>query len=53
MHEYVSENYSIDEKMLTEKLVIFAFDPKLDWATMTLVLTSASNYLWLVVNFDK
>ena len=39
--------------MLREKLVIFALDPKLDWATMTLVLTTAPKFLWLVVCFDK
>ena len=39
--------------MLREKLVIFALDPKLDWATMTFVLTSAPKYLWLVVYFDR
>ena len=35
------------------KLVIFALVPKLDWATETLVLTSAPKFLWLVVPFDK
>ena len=39
--------------MLREKLVIFALDPKLDWAIVTLVLTSAPKSLWLVVHFDK
>ena len=39
--------------MLREKLVIFALDPKLDWATLTLVLASAQKFLWLVVHFDK
>ena len=39
--------------MLREKLAIFALDPKLDWATMTFVLTSASKFLWLMVHFDK
>ena len=39
--------------MLGEKLVIFALNPKLDWATMTLVLISAPKFLWLVVHFDK
>ena len=41
------------EKMSREKLVIFALDPKLDWATMTLDLTSAPKFLWSVVHFDK
>ena len=40
-------------KMLRERLVIFALDPKLDLATMTLVLTSVPKFLWLVVPFDK
>ena len=39
--------------MLREKLVIFAWGPKLEWATMTLFLTSAPKFLWLVVNFDE
>ena len=39
--------------MLREKLVIFALDPKLHWATMTLVLTSAPKFLWLVAHFNK
>ena len=39
--------------MLREKLVIFALDLKLDWATMTLVLTSASKFLWLIAHFDR
>ena len=41
------------EKMLEEKLVIFALDPKLDWVIVTLILTSAPKFLWLVVHFDK
>ena len=40
-------------KMLGENLVIFALDLKLDWATVTLVLTSAPKFLWSVVHFDK
>ena len=39
--------------MLREILVIFALEPKLDWATMTLILTSAPKFLWLVVHFDE
>ena len=39
--------------MLREKLVICALDPKLDRALVTLVLTSAPKFLWLVVHFDK
>ena len=39
--------------MLGEKLVIFALNPKLELAAMTLVLTSAPKFLWLVVHFDK
>ena len=39
--------------MLGENLVIFALDLKLDWATVTLILTSAPKFLWLVVCFDK
>ena len=35
------------------KLATFTLDPKLDWATETLVLTSASKFLWLVVHFDE
>ena len=49
----VSENHQKVVKMLREKLVIFALDLKLDWATMTLVLTSAPKFLWSVVHFDK
>ena len=41
------------EKMLGEKLVIFALDSKLDLPTVTFVSTSASKFLWLVVQFDK
>ena len=51
--ENVSENHSKVVKMLREKLDIFALDLKLDWNTVTLVLTSASKFLWLVVHFDK
>ena len=40
-------------KMLREKLVIFALDPKVDQAILTLFLTSAPTFLWLVVHFDK
>ena len=40
-------------KILREKLVIFALEPKLDWATMTLILTSAPKFLWLVVHLDE
>ena len=39
--------------MLGENLVIFALDLKLDRATVTLGLTSAPKFLWLVVCFDK
>ena len=39
--------------MLSEKLVIFALDPKLDRVIVTLVLTSAPKFLWLEVHFDK
>ena len=39
--------------MLRKKLVIFDLDPKLDWATLTLVLTSAPKFFWLVVHFYK
>ena len=39
--------------MLWEKLIVFALDPKLDRVIVTLVLTSASKFLWLVVHFDK
>ena len=39
--------------MLGEKLVIFALDLKLGWATVTPVLTSAPKFLWLVVFFVK
>ena len=39
--------------MLGAKLVFFALDLKLDWATVILVLTSAPKLLWLVVCFDK
>ena len=39
--------------MLGEKLVIFALDSKLDSPTVTLISTSASKFLWLVVQFDK
>ena len=35
--------------MKREKLVIFALDLKLGWATVTLVLTSPPKFLWLVV----
>ena len=40
-------------KMLGKNLVIFALDLKLDWATVTLVLTSAQKIPWLVVWFGK
>ena len=53
VHENVSENHSKVEKMLREKLVIFALELKLDWATMTLILTTAPKLLWSVVHFDK
>ena len=53
VHENVSKSHKKVVKMLREKLVIFALDPKLDWATRTLVLTSAPKFLWLVVHFDK
>ena len=53
VHENVSKNHKKVVKMLREKLVIFALDPKLDWATMTLVLTSAPKFLCLVVHFNK
>ena len=53
IHKNVSENHQKVVKMLREKLVIFALDLKLDWATMTLVLTSAPKFLWSVVHFDK
>ena len=39
--------------MLGDKLVTFALDPKLHWATETLILTSAPKFLRLVVHFDK
>ena len=53
VHKDVSENqYKVGE-MLGAKLVIFALDLKPDWATVTLVLTSAPKFLWLVVCFDK
>ena len=39
--------------MLGEKLIIFALDQKLDWATVNLVLISAPKFLWLVVYFDE
>ena len=39
--------------MLWENLVIFALDLKLDWATVTIALTSAPKFLWLVVWFGK
>ena len=39
--------------MLGENLVIFDLDLKLDWATVTLVLTLAPKFLWLVVCFNK
>ena len=38
---------------IIKKLAIFAFDSKLDQATETLVLTSASKFLWLALNFDR
>ena len=53
VHNNVSENQYKVVKMLGENLVIFALDLKLDWATVTLVLTSAPKFLWLVVCFDK
>ena len=53
IHNNVSENHQKVMKMSREKLVIFALDPKLDWATMILVLTSAPKFLWSVVHFDK
>ena len=49
----VSENPKKVGKMLGEKLVIFALDSKLDWATETLILTSDPKFLWLVAHFDK
>ena len=39
--------------MLGEKLVIFALDPKLDWATETLSLTSAPKFSWFEVHFNQ
>ena len=36
--------------MLREKLVIFALDSKLDWATVTLVLTSGPKFLQFVAH---
>ena len=39
--------------MLGEKLAIFALCPKLVLANVTLILTSASKFLWLVIHFDK
>ena len=39
--------------MFWEKLVNFALDLNLGWATVTLVLTSAPKFLWLVVWFGK
>ena len=39
--------------MLGKKIIIFALGSKLDQATETLVLPSASKFLWLVVDFDK
>ena len=53
VHKNVSENHQKVVKTLREKLVIFALDLKLDWATVTLVLTSAPKFLWFVVWFDK
>ena len=40
-------------KMLWEKFVIFALDPKVHPIITTLVLTLAPKFLWLVVYFDK
>ena len=34
-------------------MVIFALDPKLDQAIMTLVLASAPKFMWLVEHFDE
>ena len=53
VHKDVSESHQKIEKMLRENLVIFALDPKLDLATMNLILTSAPKFLWSVVHFDK
>ena len=39
--------------MFREKLVIFALDQNLDWATETLFLTSASKFLWFEVHFNQ
>ena len=39
--------------MLGENLVIFALDLKLDWATLTFLLTLGPEFLWLVVCFNK
>ena len=44
-HNNISENQKKVVKMLGENLVIFALDLKLDWATVTLVLTSAPKFL--------
>ena len=53
LHENVSENQQEVGKMLGEKLVIFALDLKLDWATVTLLVTSAPKFLWSILCFDK
>ena len=53
VHKNVSENHQKVVKMLQEKLVTFSLDLKLDWATMTLILTSAPKFLWSVIHFDK
>ena len=39
--------------MLEKNLVIFALEVKLDKAAVTLVLTSASKFLWFVAHFDR
>ena len=53
VHNNVSENQQKVFKMLGENLVIFALDLKLYWATVTVVLTLAPKFLWLVVWFGK
>ena len=39
--------------MLGENTLIFALDPKLDWAAETLVLHSGPKFMCLVVHYDK
>ena len=39
--------------MLGENTLIFALDPKLDWAAETLVLHSGPKFTCLVVHFHK